>query len=320
MADTSPLPVLLSRVLGELTAEVESAAGVGPGMPSLAVWSNVVRCVADGRADGIGERALPAAARISRRLATAAVTGSTRREWITAEAEAGSKARHLRLTDAGRAAADVRPARLGVLDAEWKDRPLRGLLEGLVSQFELELPQFPASYGTADPSAIGGPYTPGGKHGVDWKPVPRREGDTVSSLPLTALLSQALVAFTMDYERAFPWPLASTANVLVHLASEPRPLADVPGDHGIAGNGKSLLERHLIATVTADPANPKRKLVALTDRGAAVVHHHPARLEAVEAEWRNRYRDALVAGLRQALGAVPTNDHPDHVVSPLHRG
>jgi hypothetical protein len=318
MAGTPPLPVLLSRVLGALTAEVEAAAGVGPAMPSLAVWSNVLRCVADGGADGIGERALPAAARISRRLATAAVTGSTRRGWIAAEG--GGKARNLRLADAGRGAADVWPARLGVLDAEWGKRPLRGVLEALVSQFELELPHFPASYGTADPSAIGGPYTPAGKHGVDWKPVLRGAGDTVSSLPLTALLSQALVDFTMAYERAFPWPLASTATVLVHLGSDTRPLADVPGDHGIAGNGKSLLERHLIATVTADPANPKRKLVALTDRGAAVVHHHPARLEAVEAEWRNRYGDDLVTGLRQALGAMPTEDQPDHVIAPLHLG
>ena len=46
----------------------------------------------------------------------------------------------------------------------------------------------------------------GAGHGNDWKPVERAEGDTVSTLPLTALLSQALMAFTIDYEDRFPWP------------------------------------------------------------------------------------------------------------------
>ena len=60
-------------------------------------------------------------------------------------------------------------------------------LEALVARLELEHPHFPVRYGGSDPSFTGGP-------GVDWKPVPRESGSNVTGLPMTALLSQALVA------------------------------------------------------------------------------------------------------------------------------
>lgn len=328
----APLPVLLSRVLGHRAAELEADAGVGAAVPSLAVWSNVLRCVVDAGAEGIDEKALPHAARTSRRLAISAVTGAARRGWIVAEPSRAptSKSRHVVLADPGLAAAELWPVRLAALDAAWAGTPLRTTLEDLVGQLALELPHFPASYGTADPSAIGGPFMYRAKpgtdglpaHGTDWRPVLRGDGDTVSSLPLTALLSQALMAFTIDYEAGFPWPLASTLTVLCHLSPEAKPLTDVPGDHGVTGNGKSLCERHLIVAVTRDPTNPRRKLVALTDRGQQVIHHHPARLDAVEAEWRRRYGDATVTGLRDALvePAALARDRADFVVAPLHLG
>jgi len=320
-ADRRPLPVLVSHVLGALTAELE---GTDASAPPLAMWSNVLRCVADGGADGIDEHALPGAARISSRLATAFVTKAAREGWITAESSGKGKNRHLRLTEAGRTAAKVWPQRLASLDAVWRGRPLRAALESLVGQLPFELPHFPASYGAADPSAVGGPYMQGSKrkddlpaHGKDWKPVMRGETDMVSDLSITALLSQALMAFTIDYEDKFPWPLANTATILCHVGTEPRPLADLPPDHGITGKGKSLLERHLIVALTADPNDPRKKLVALTDRGELVLTHHPRRLEAVEKEWRERFGDALVTGLRDELArAAPDGDYPDHVTAP----
>ncbi|HUQ38985.1 MAG TPA: hypothetical protein VM030_02440, partial [Acidimicrobiales bacterium] len=323
------LPVLLSRSLGALTVEVETAAGVGSDVPSLAVWSNVLRCVAGGNG-GLDERDLPGAARISSRLATAAVTGCARRGWlVVSPAPDGGKARRLELTEVGRAAARDWPAQLGALDARWAGTPLRAGLEGIVSQLPLELPHFPAPYGAADPSAIGGPYMQGAKrtegipaHGKDWRPVPRTDGDTVTALPVTALLSQALMAFTIDYEDLFPWPLESTLNVLCHIGPQPAPLANVPGDHGITGVGKSLLERHLIAVVTRAEDDPGQKLVALTDRGQLVMEHHPRRLEAVEAEWRDRFGAALTA-LRNALAplaASAPSSAPDHPMAALHLG
>ena len=177
------------------------------------------------------------------------------------------------------------------------------------------------SYGSADPSAIGGPYAQQMKrtegvpaHANDWKPVARSEGDTVSALPFTALLSQVLMAFTIDYEDRFPWPLTNTVNVLSHLSEAPRPLQEIPDGHGIAGNGKSLTERHLIAAVTKDGT---RQLVALTDRGALVMKHHPQRLDAVAADWTERFGDNLITELRDALSdaeASFSGPFPDHLI------
>jgi hypothetical protein len=310
-----PLSVPLSHVLAGMTAELEAEKG---NAPSLVLWSTVVRCVGD----GIDDAALPDAARISSRFATTAVKAAVRGGWITAESiKAAKKAQRLRRTDAGEEGAAIWSERLALLDARWASTPLRKTLEQLVGALPLELPHFPVSYGTADPSAIGGPYGQTVKrtegvpaHGNDWKPVVRGAGDTVSDLPLTALLSQVLMAFTVDYEDRFPWPLANTMNVLSHLSEKPRPLDELPEGHGIAGNGKSLTERHLVASVTKDG---KRNLVALTERGALVMTHHPKRLEAVENDWTQRFGAKLMTELRGALGdagATFPGSYPDHLI------
>ena len=320
-----PLPVALSRVLAHVTADAEMRAGVGETVPSLAVWSNVLRCVAG--QPGLDEKALAAEARISKRLAVAAVTGAARRGWIMTEA-AGGKNRRLSLAPAGDAAADRWPGVLASVDAEWAGSPVRTALEALVPLFRFELPHYPASYGTADPSATGGcfMYMRARKddlpaHGVDWKPV-LRDGADVSDLAVTALLSQALMAFTIDYEDHFPWPLASTLNVLVHIDNGCR-LSELPDGHGITATGKSLLERHLIVDVTSIPGSkPKDFDVKPSGRGRQVLEHHPKRLNAVEKEWDERYGD-VVQELRSALepiAAGPAAAFRDYVEAPLHLG
>jgi hypothetical protein len=301
------LPTLLSKVLGKLTSEVEAAEGAKA--PPLPVWANVLRCLPDAGGE-LQEHELPEAARISKRLATAAVTHAARAGWISLDPSKG-KDRRLTLTDTGAAATQAWPLRLGELDSRWVGTPLRSVLEDVVHRLPLELPHFPASYGAADPSAIGSPYVQGAKrkegelaHGTDWRPVPRID-DSVTSLPITALLSQTLMAFTIDYEDRFPWPLANTANVLVHIGSKPTPLKLLPPKHGISGKGTSLLERHLIVTVTKEG-------VALSDRGELVLKHHPQRLKATETLWRERFGSEIVDALRGHLNDAieAESDHP----------
>jgi len=89
----------------------------------------------------------------------------------------------------------------------------------LVSRFELAHPDFPITYGTADQSFRGGP-------GVDWRPVPRTE--RADGLPQSALLSQALVAFGIDYEARGLGPIMWAASM-------------VRGDHAGQMSG---MERH----------------------------------------------------------------------------
>jgi len=265
----------------------------------------------------MNERDLPEASRLSKRLATAAITQVLNAGWVMTQPADGQR-RMLSLTETGAMAADVWPAQLAQVDQPWVGTPLREALEHVVRQLPFELPHYPASYGSADPSAIGGPSMQNAKrraglpaHGTDWRPVPRGDGDTTSSLPITALLSQALTAFTIDYEDRFPWPLASTMNVLVHIDTTPTPLTKLPPNHGITGNGKSLLERHLIVSVTTQGAS-------LTDRGKLVLERHPARLDATEATWREHYGDEAVNALQDALSepAAAVVERPPHVTWP----
>ena len=318
MAGSLGLPVLLSRVLGGITNDLEQAEKRAGNGASLAVWSNVLR----GVGDGCSERDLALTTRISKRLAVAAVTGCARVGWVTAVP--GSKGRHVTLTDAGRADDVAWRKRLAALDKKTKGTDLRGALEELVGQFSLEHPWFPSSYGAADPSAVGGsfvrpkPGEEGPAHGVDWKPVRRGAGDTVSSVPLTGLLSQALMQFTIDYEARPMWPLSSTTLVVQHLPVEPTSLADVPGDHGITGDGKSLLERHGVAT-----ADKKTKLVQLTPLGAQMREHHAAFVADIETQWQERYGKGTVKALRKVLTAHPSakdSSLPDHITVPLNLG
>lgn len=324
-AGAEALPVLLSRVLGRVTRDLESEAG--PAAP-LAVWANVLRPVADAHGSTT-ERALAPTARISKRLAVAAVTGAARRGWVAATppVERGA-GRGVALTALG-AAADERWRRLlARFEEERSPSDLATSLRRLVAQLPLELPWFPASYGTSDPSAVGGSFVRGQPsdgippHGQDWKPVVRAAaGDTTTGVPLPGLLSQALMAFTIDYEATPVWPLASTTLVVRHLRPTPMPLADLAGDHGITGNGRSLLERHGVAVVTGSAVGGP-KFVHLTPRGRRIRDRHEPTLAAVEGSWRARYGGDTIEGLRSVLAADPAatdRSLPDHVVAPLHR-
>jgi hypothetical protein len=136
-----------------------------------------------------------------------------------------------------------------------------GPLSELVSRFELDHPDFPVIYGTADQSFTGGP-------GFDWRPVPR-EG-AVDGLALSALLSQALVAFGIDYERAGVGPIMWTEQL---RRGEP---------HG-------GMVRH---GVTPD-----------TDRGRVMLAAYEPTCSAIESVWRSRFGSRLIDDVVDAVGA-----------------
>jgi hypothetical protein len=166
---------------------------------------------------------------------------------------------------------------------------LRASLEQLVATLPLEHPHYPASYGAADASITGG-------NGQDWQPVPRGNGDTVSDLPLSALVSQALVAFAMSYEEKSPVALSLSGTVIRRIPPEGRSLHG-PGDSA----GISALVRHGFLRVRG---NAGREIVHLTPKGLAVSCAYDRRLQAVETEWRKEFGDVTITLLRRALEKV----------------
>jgi len=166
---------------------------------------------------------------------------------------------------------------------------LRGALESTVSALPLEHPHYPASYGAADASITGG-------DGQDWKPVPREGGDTVSQLPLSALISEALVAFAMDYEEKSPVALSLSATVIKRIPPQGRPLREIGNPVGI-----SALERHGFVRVVGDKGS---ETATLTPKGHAVSEAYRERVREVESDWRDRFGDETVTSLRRALADV----------------
>ena len=204
--------------------------------------------------------------RLSKRAVRQLVGAATRSHWIEVRSGTGVQAA-LGLTGSGRKAAARWAATADATECRWCERvgadpgSLRTVLAALVGQLDLELPHYPISYGSADSRVTGGRFRPAQAgpprlpaHGQDWAPVLRGDGDTVSGLTLTALLSQLLVAFMVDYADAGGGALVVAEGLARGFAKRNNvPVNDVPAVLGVNGSGRSGLERHGLVTVRPDP-------------------------------------------------------------------
>jgi hypothetical protein len=293
----TPLNVLLSHLVLDLTREAERNS---PGV-NVVAWSDFWRV-----ADGAHSRQVHLDARISRRAMKTYLDGHERAGNLLVDGGV------LQLTDLGR----------GIRNASWSaveracrsaesrlDPSLRDALAGLVGALELEYAHYIHPYGTADASVTGGGAA-GAKYGSDWKPVPRqRDHDTTDGLSLLALLSQALTAFTVEYESYRRGPLLWAVN-LTSAFDGPMALAAVPSALLITGDGRSAMERHGYVAVSGGQAR-------LTRAGEAVKRGYEQLVAAVESSWRLRCGVHAVDSLRSALEvseASLTVTHANHPI------
>ena len=123
--------------------------------------------------------------------------------------------------------------------------------------------------------------------------MPRGNGDTVSGLSLSALVSQALVAFAMNYEEKSPVALSLSGTVIRLIPPDGRTLQGLGDSAGI-----SALVRHDFLRVSG---NAGTEIVHLTPKGLAVSRAYSGRIQAVETEWRNVFGDVPITLLRRAL-------------------
>jgi hypothetical protein len=175
MASTT-LPSLLRVALDWLEREYVTEGAGRDGIPSVDGWANLLRVLDLG---GVDRRELPTLTRLSQRAVQGRVSAAARRGWVE-ELVSGRGQRFIRLTEKGaEVVARWEPIQRAAEDG-WRgqvgsDRAtaLSTALATVVAAFPLEHPHYPASYGTVDASITGGP-------GRDWKPVPRKGGDTVA--------------------------------------------------------------------------------------------------------------------------------------------
>ncbi|HEV2262104.1 MAG TPA: MarR family transcriptional regulator [Candidatus Rubrimentiphilum sp.] len=160
----------------------------------------------------------------------------------------------------------------------------------------------------------------------------------LNRLPLSALLSQALIAFTMEFDqqlsahyrnaakREVP-SLAMWENVLRFVGAEGIDQRRLPELSGISKSAVhsmlATLERHGWVVTKPSPADKRAKIVRLTPRGHklwAVWEHAVA---AAEANWRQRFGKSRIGELRQSLETITKQfevELPHYPMAMAHRG
>ena len=135
--------------------------------------------------------------------------------------------------------------------------------------------------------------------------------------PLFALLSQTLLAFTMDFEAGHSLALPPCANGLRVLDGDGIPVRDLPRRSGVSKEGMAqvlnLLGRHDLATV--EPLVEGRgKQARLTAHGLDAKASYLEHQSSVGRRWRTEFGGGLQESLR---GIVVTRRLAD---SPLAEG
>jgi DNA-binding MarR family transcriptional regulator len=309
-----PLSALLSQALVAFTIELDNAfeqrmavwtTGFGGRRSgsvwgtSLRQWSNFMRLV---DADGVTVAELERRAR-----AAPALDGMRRWRYVTIgpdpqESRSRVPERELIVapTAAGARAQEVWRPLPAEIEARWRERfggevidALGGAAVELIAGLGLALPEWMTGYygGFANgPVDNGDPPTP------------------PELLPLSALLSQPLQAFALEYEDGLKVSLCFTANVLRVLdAAGVRP-RDLPARSGVASpalqTALGILAKRTLVVLKPDPSASRGKLAALTERGACARAAYEERTAKVEADWRSRFGDQLIDTLRSTLEPI----------------
>lgn len=143
-------------------------------------------------------------------------------------------------------------------------------------------------------------------------------------LPLTALVSQALVAFTLEFEdevAAAGYPevsLALGSNLLRFLDQDGRRVGELADLAGVTKQAISqqvaYLQRHGHVAVDVDPDDRRAKSVRLTPLGAEARDVCRPLFATIEQRWRERHGDETVSRLRDALELITAglDDHLPH--------
>ena len=276
----TPLFVLLGHAFKMFCRIYENCTVNTKSSPSLGVWSNVLRPFNEG---AIERNDLVRRTIISRRTARALLRDLERLRWIEKEKDARGQVL-LRLTQAGDRA---REAGARLADSAERDfasqfgtartARLRKLLASVVNHLDIELPWYLTGYGPGDSSITGGDHVPEEKgppripsHGADWPVVLRDRSADIGTLPLSALLSQALAAYRIDYDRnmrGHGTGLDFVANFLQFVDDEGLDLKTATDQAGVTGNGRSALERHFVVVTEPKKGRGVTRKVFLTPKG-----------------------------------------------------
>ena len=324
-----PLSALLSQALVAFTIEFDNefehqmphrttrhSSSHGPWLVSLVMWSNCMRFVTG---DGISVGELESLARTPTNW-----NGMERWGYIVVEPDpADSRPKPprsawvVRATTKGRQAREVWRPLFDAIEKRWQERfgrnetgRLRESLWALVSRMDVELPGCLPILG----------------YGLFSRATPQKRNtaaarnDPGDALP--ALLSRALLAFAIEFERESALSLAISANLVRVLDGKGVPVRDLPLLSGVSKEAVSMalgvLGKARIAVVEPDETRARTKVARLAPKGQDAQDAYHRLTAAIEERWGARFGQDTVRTLRESLERLAGDGTAQQ--SPLFRG
>ena len=225
----------------------------------------------------------------------------------------------VRPTAEGRKAKDLWRPLFGRIEKRWQARfgkdeieELRESLSAMVNQFDVELPDYLPVLGYGMVAEV--------PHRERRVPAEHESGTPGTHLP--TLLSNGLLAFTVEFERKSDLSLAISANILRVLTGKGVPVRDLPRLSGVSKEAIKtsigFLEKRGYVAVKPDPSAKGSKLVCLTPKGQASQETYRQRLGDIEESWQGRFGKDNIRNLRESLERLIGG--PTAQQSPLFRG
>lgn len=337
---TRPLSALLSQVLVAFTLELDDEfekqmreSGYAGASLSAVIWSTLMRFLAGASPSvgGVSVRDLAAQSLSSEKAVKFQLGCLERWSFITLEADPADdrpvaarphrlKGRLLRdgwgsgrgirsgwivrPTAKGRRAIEIWPPLFREIESRWLARfgsddigTLRLSLEDIAARLDVDLP-----------------------HGIpgQWEPdvaCKTRSAQDAAPLPLPALLSQLLLAFTMEFQRESRVPLWLCANTLRALSDQPIPESEIPHRTGCSPetSGIGWQIKPFIVVESAPP--PRRgKLVRLSPLGLLARENYFNVTSAVEKRWETQFGKQKIRRLRESLSDLFVPRHAEHLL------
>lgn len=202
----------------------------------------------------------------------------------------------------GAKAKQIWPPLFEIIEARWRLRfgnaeiqQLRDSLQSIVARLDVELP-----HGFTDIR-------------YRKRPFPPRRHEEVADFRLPTLLSQALLAFVMDFERESSAPLALCANAIRVLGEKPIREGEIPRLTGSSPETSGVgwqLKPYIV--VERDPATRRGKVIQLSPRGLAAQRQYQRVAKEIEKRWECRFGRENVYRLRTSLEGLLNAEKEDH--------
>lgn len=318
MPERMPLSALLSQALVAYTIEfdnefeqrcphsatVKGGAGIREGLPWLVsqpMWTLFLRHIGDG---GTPVRVLRALACLSDRAIKSRLHHLEWWHYLTFAPDPASTREKphyhdllVYLTPGGKRARDEWKPLNKVIDRRWQARfgketvgSLEAALRTIVEGIELDLPDYLpiVDYGDGMRATLTFPDHP-----------PKRS--SASKLDLSALLSRALLALTLEFEQSSEVSLTIANDVLRVIDRSGTSLKELPMRAGVAKEGVdaavNFLKKNRFLTVATD----KLKTARLTAKGEKAQAEAEGRLANIEKRWAKNFGSPTLRKLRDSL-------------------